>query len=258
MLHASVPPLIIGNWKMYKTIAETRAYVRQFVPLIRPGASQAWLAVPFTALSAAVQEAEGSPVRIGAQNVSEAEEGAFTGEISCRMLKEAGAAFVIVGHSERRQLFGENDLVVNRKALRVLHAGMCPVVCVGETAQQRHRGQAKEIVTAQLCASLAGISADDMKRIKVAYEPVWAIGTDQTATPAQAQEMHRLCRDVLARDWGQAAAESVAILYGGSVKPANAAALLAQPDINGLLVGGSSLDAEIFSQIVNDQHNNAS
>jgi triosephosphate isomerase len=258
MLQSSAQSLIVGNWKMYKTIAETRAYIHQLLPLIDKGLARAWLAVPFTAINAAVQAAKSSPIVVGAQNVGIAEEGAFTGEISCRMLKEAGAAFVIVGHSERRQLYGEDDTIVNQKTLRVLKEGLMPIVCIGETAEQRKQGHAKNVLGAQLSRSLAEVSAEDFTRLKIAYEPIWAIGTNLTATPEQAQEMHHFCRLEIERQWGQVAADGVEILYGGSVKPENAASLLVQPDINGLLVGGSSLTVESFSQIVNDQHINAS
>lgn len=259
MSHSSGRSLIVGNWKMYKTIAETRAYIHQLLPLLDKRSAHAWLAVPFTAISEAVRAAEGSPVLIGAQNVGIADEGAFTGEISCRMLKEAGASFVIVGHSERRQFYGEDDSIVNQKTLRVLKEGITPIVCIGETAEQRKLGHAKDVLRVQLSKSFANIPAEAFAKLKIAYEPIWAIGTNLTATPELAQEMHLFCRQEIERQWGKTAAGAVEILYGGSVKPESAAALLVEPDINGLLVGGSSLTVESFSQIVNnDQHINAS
>lgn len=258
MHQTSGRPLIIGNWKMYKTIAETRSYIHKLLPLIDKHSARLGLAVPFTAISAAAEEAKGSSLLIGAQNVAATAEGAFTGEVSCGMIQEAGATFAIVGHSERRQLYGEDNGIVNQKVHQVLKEKMTVIVCVGETAAQRKRGLAKEVLKEQLSKSLAKADASEFSRIKVAYEPIWAIGTDVAATPEQAQEMHHFCRQCISSEWGKTAAENVEILYGGSVKPENAALLLAQIDIDGLLVGGSSLTVESFSQIVNGQYINAS
>ncbi len=198
-------------------------------------------------LEAVAERLKGSGVRLGAQNVHPAESGAFTGEVSASMLAEVGARYVIVGHSERRQVFGESDAFVAEKASAALAAGLVPIVCVGETLDQRESGDAQATVLGQLAASLDGVEVADASQIVVAYEPVWAIGTGKTATPDQAQAMHAAIRTALADRF--AGGDGVEILYGGSVKPGNAAELFAQPDLDGALVGGASLDAESFAAI---------
>ncbi|GAB4258545.1 MULTISPECIES: triose-phosphate isomerase family protein [Deferrisoma] len=243
-------PLVAGNWKMHKTVSEARALAEGVVAGVRDltGVEVA-VAPPFTALSAVAQVLDGSPVRLGAQNVHWELEGAYTGEVSAPMLAELGVAYVIVGHSERRRDFGETDDLVARKAGRVLGAGMTPIVCVGETLDQRDDGRAFEVVETQIRAGLGPLGPEDLRRVVVAYEPVWAIGTGRSATAEQAQEMHAHIRSVLEGIGGPEAAETVRILYGGSVKPDNAAELLGQPDVDGALVGGASLQAEAFASI---------
>ena len=205
---------------------------------------------PFTALSEVSKALQGSAIRLGSQNVSEQDNGAFTGEISTDMLKELGVTDVILGHSERRQYYGETNALVAAKALKVLAAGLKPVVCIGETLEEREAGKTVDVVTEQTRGSLSGISGEKMAQVVIAYEPVWAIGTGKTATSEQAQETHAAIRAVLKDLYGESVAEQTQILYGGSVKPGNAAELTNCQDIDGALVGGASLDASNFSQII--------
>lgn len=249
--------IFAGNWKMHKTITEALQFINEFMPLIRESQSKIYLAVPFTCLAPVAEEAcESEKLEIGAQNMSHHEEGAWTGEVSGRMIKEAGANFVIVGHSERRQHHAETNALVNLKLKLAFVANLQPVVCVGEALQDRESGREREVVAAQIKESLAGVSQHDAADLILAYEPIWAIGTGKTASSEIAQEMHDFCRQVLEQLWGHAIAQKIPILYGGSVNPENAALLLAQPDIDGLLVGGASLNAYTFSQIINANVNN--
>lgn len=250
MFQAQRPAIIVGNWKMHKTIAEAKSFIEELEPAARHAKAKVWLAVPFTAIQASAEIARKSPIVIGAQNMHEQESGAFTGEISCSMLKEAGAAFVILGHSERRKLFHETDASINKKIKVALHHDMSPIVCVGETLEQHQNGLTHRIIEEQLSLSLQGLNVTDLEKVILAYEPVWAIGTGRNATPEQAQDMHRFCRQFVGHHWTTAVAEKIIILYGGSVKPDNALALLTEPDIDGLLVGGSSLSVNSFSQII--------
>jgi triosephosphate isomerase (TIM) len=242
---------VCGNWKMHKTAAEARALVAELRGLAEAlaGTVQVAVAPPFTALAAAAEALRGSRIELAAQNVHAEPQGAFTGEVSAAMLAEAGVRHVIVGHSERRQLFGETDEGVRRKAGAVLAAGMRPIVCVGETLAEREAGRTLEVVGRQVRGGLSGIAASALAALTVAYEPVWAIGTGRTATTAQAQEVHAAIRTVL-RELAGGVADQVRIQYGGSVKPDNAAELMAQPDVDGALVGGASLKASDFSLIV--------
>ncbi len=244
-------PVIAGNWKMYKTAAEGVALVNQLKPLVADVTTAECVVCPtFTALAAVGAAVEGSNVILGAQNVHWETEGAFTGEIAAAMLTELAVQYAIIGHSERRQYFHETNETVNHRTRTALAGGLRPIVCVGETLEQREGHMTEHIVSDQVMAGLAGLTKNDMLQTVVAYEPVWAIGTGQTATPAQAQDVHRLIRDILERMFDSATAEQVRIQYGGSVKPANAADLLGQPDIDGALVGGASLAAESFAEIV--------
>jgi triosephosphate isomerase (TIM) len=242
---------VCGNWKMHKTAAEARALVAELRGLAEAAAGEVEVAVapPFTALAAAAEALRGSRIQLAAQDVHWEAQGAFTGEVSAPMLAEAGCRHVIVGHSERRQLFGETDESVRRKAGAVLAAGMRPIVCVGETLAEREAGRTLEVVGRQVRGGLSSIPAAALAALTVAYEPVWAIGTGKTASAAQAQEVHAAIRALL-RELGGATADQVRIQYGGSVKPDNAAELMAQPDVDGALVGGASLKAADFSQIV--------
>jgi triosephosphate isomerase len=242
-------PLLAANWKMHKTVAEAQAFVADFLPRVAGLRDvEIVLAPPATALHALARSLAGSGVALAAQNVSPEPAGAFTGEISAAMLAEVGCSWTLVGHSERRSLFGEDDALVARKARALLSAGVRPIVCLGETLEQREAGRTLAVCRAQLEGSLAGLSPEDAARIALAYEPVWAIGTGRTATPEIAQEVHAFIRGWLLGRFG-AAGQGVRIQYGGSVKPDNAAALLAQPDIDGGLVGGASLDPAGFASI---------
>jgi triosephosphate isomerase len=243
-------PVIAGNWKMYKTAGEAAAFVGAFLPLVSGARGvEIVLAPPYLSIGTVAQLVHGSGIGVASQNVHFADEGAFTGEVSARMLAEAGATHCIIGHSERRQYFAETDDAVNRKVRATLAAGLTPIVCVGETLPDREGGRTFDVVERQIAGGLKEIPAADASRVIVAYEPVWAIGTGKTATPAQAQEVHAFLRGRLRELWG-GAADSVRILYGGSVKPDNIAALMENVDIDGALVGGASLSPESFAKIV--------
>jgi triosephosphate isomerase (TIM) len=246
-------PVIAGNWKMHKTIAESVETALALKPLV-VGANHCEIVIApvFTALKTVADRLEGSNVKIAGQDCStEVEQGAHTGEIAADMLHDAGATHVIIGHSERRQYYCETDDFVRRKTQAALVAGLTAIVCVGETLEQRDQGIAERVVNGQLSGGLSGLTVKDMERIIVAYEPVWAIGTGRTATPEQAQEMHAFIRRILRAQHSDTAADNLRILYGGSVKPDNIASLMKQADIDGALVGGASLKAESFAQIVN-------
>jgi triosephosphate isomerase len=243
-------PIVAGNWKMNKTTAgaaELAAAVRR--DLAPSDAVEAVLCPPFTALPTVRAALAGSAIGLGAQNMHWEKEGAFTGEICAAMLLELGCRYVILGHSERRAYFQETDEMVNRKVKAALAAGLTPIVCVGETLEQREKNATRSVVTDQVTRSLAGLGVE-LRQAVIAYEPVWAIGTGRTATPAQAQEVHALIRETLAKLAGKEAAGAIRIQYGGSVKSSNAAELFAQPDIDGALIGGASLEAPAFVQIV--------
>jgi triosephosphate isomerase len=244
-------PVIAGNWKMHKTTAEARALART----VKDGAGNAThcqmvLAPSFASLAAVAEEIHGSRLILAAQNVFWEKQGAYTGEISIPMLEDLGCGMVILGHSERRQYFHETDATVNRRIHAVLTSSLRAIVCIGETLEQREAGSQHEVVTQQLAAALDGLTPQTLWRIILAYEPVWAIGTGRTATPETAQEMHGAIRSWLAGKFGTEAAEKAQILYGGSVKPDNIAALMRQPDIDGALVGGACLDAQSFLRII--------
>ncbi len=244
--------IVVGNWKMNKTVAESLALVREVrsaVSMVRERVEVA-IAPPFTALHAVGKALEDSNVLLAAQNCHAAESGAFTGEVSASMLNEVGCRYVILGHSERRQLFGETDASVNRKVDAVLKAGMLPIVCVGETGDEREAGKTLAVVETQVKGALNGFGAGVGAPFVLAYEPVWAIGTGKTASARQAQEVHAHIRLVLKGLWGAETAGQVRIQYGGSVKADNAVELLSQPDIDGALVGGASLKAGDFAAIV--------
>jgi triosephosphate isomerase len=244
-------PLVAANWKMFKTIAEAVAYLREFTVMVA-GFDDVEIVVapPFTAVRAAAEAVGGSRVGIAGQDLYWEAEGAFTGEVSARMLREAGARYVIIGHSERRTKFGETDQHVNRKLKAAAAEGLTPIVCVGETLEERERDQTLAVLDRQLQAGLEGLSADRAAALAVAYEPVWAIGTGRNATAAQAQEAHAHIRGRLHEWFGTRATDRCRILYGGSVKPANTRELLSQADVDGALVGGASLDPRAFAEIV--------
>jgi triosephosphate isomerase len=240
--------LVAGNWKMHKTLAEARELAREIVQGVdQKTRAEVVLGPPYTALATVAAELEGSPVRLAAQDTFWEAKGAYTGAIAPHMLVDVGCTYVIVGHSERRQHFGDTDEYVNRKVMAALAAGLKPIMCVGETLDQREAGRTFEVVETQVRQGLAGFPPAERERLVVAYEPVWAIGTGKTATPDQAQEVHRLIRDLLNEILGT---EAIRILYGGSVTPDNAATLMAEPDLDGALVGGASLKAPSFLGII--------
>ncbi|MGH7443213.1 MAG: triose-phosphate isomerase [bacterium] len=242
---------IAGNWKMFKTVAEARIFARDLKQrLAGVTAVQVAVAAPFTALQALSEELQGSVVELAAQNCHWEKEGAFTGEISLGMLKEVGTRHVVIAHSERRQYFAETNGTANLKVKAVLAAGMGAILCVGEKLEEREAGRAFDVVKGHLEGGLAGLSAADLGGLVVAYEPVWAIGTGKTASPAQAQEVHAFIRSWFKGRFGAPVAEALRIQYGGSVKPDNVRELMAQPDIDGALVGGASLKPESFESLV--------
>ncbi len=247
-------PVIAANWKMHKSLDEASGFVETFLPLIEDASGvEIVLAPPFTALCRVGKLLQGSSVLLAAQNVHPEEKGAFTGEVSPGMLVDIGCSYGIVGHSERRALFGEEDAFIARKAAALLAAGIRPIVCVGETLEEREADRIEEVVGGQLAGSLAEIPAERCREIVIAYEPVWAIGTGKTATPEMAQEVHAFVRERLAAIFGADAAE-IRIQYGGSVKPDNVVELMAQADIDGALVGGASLDPHSFASVARFQN----
>jgi triosephosphate isomerase (TIM) len=246
-------PVIAGNWKMYKTVADSVATALALKPLVaNANHCEVVIAPVFTALKSVADRLEGSNIKVAGQDVAPvAEEGAQTGEVAAFMLRDVGATYVIVGHSERRQFYGETDPVIAQKVAVALAAGLQVILCVGESLQQRQRDIQVQVVAGQLRGGLGGLTASDLDRIIVAYEPIWAIGTGIAATPEQAQEMHGLIRRAFAEKISETGAAQLRILYGGSVKPDNIRGLMNNADIDGVLVGGASLNAESFAKIVN-------
>jgi len=244
-------PIIAGNWKMYKTVADTVKYVKEFRVMVKDIADvEIVLAPPFTAVHAAAEAARNSNVIIAAQDCYWEREGAFTGQVSAQMVREAGAEYVIIGHSERRTLFGETDTGVNQKTIAAFAAGLTPIVCIGETLDQRDRNETMDVLDRQISKGLEGLTGEQLTLLVIAYEPVWAIGTGRTATPAQAGDAHTHIRGRLRQWFGADAADKCHVIYGGSVKPENAKDLVGQADVDGALVGGASLDIRAFFDIV--------
>ena len=245
-------PIMAGNWKMYKTAVETRESIARLAPLVT-AATQAEVVIcaPFVNLPAAIDAARDTNIEIGGQDVFWLKEGAYTGEVSAPMLAAIGCTWVIIGHSERRQYFGETDETVAKKTIAALEAGLKPIVCVGERLEQREAGSTDAVLATQFGGGLGGLTLDQFASITIAYEPVWAIGTGKTATPEMAAEAHRFLRGQVRGRFGDAAADACRILYGGSVKPDNIKGLMAQEELDGALVGGASLDPASFASIVN-------
>ena len=244
-------PLIAGNWKMHLSLGEAAALARALAASCGNCTDREVMIAPaFTALAAAAEAIKGSAIRVGAQNVAWEREGAFTGEVSPPMLTGIGVEMAIVGHSERRQIFREDDTMINRRLLAALAAGLVPVLCIGETLEEREAERTFAVLEGQLRSGLQGVTTAEASRVVLAYEPVWAIGTGKTASKEQAQEVHGFLRGLLGQLFEKNIAESIRILYGGSVKPDNIDALMAQPDIDGALVGGAALTAESFERIV--------
>jgi len=245
-------PIMAGNWKMYKTPAETTAFFEKFRPLVEKAEHcEIVIAPPYTNIAAAVAATQGSRIQIAGQDLYWVKEGAFTGEVSGPMLRSSGCTYVIVGHSERRQYFEETNETVLQRTVAALEAGLTPIVCVGERLADREAGETEAVLSLQFRGGIALLSAEQFAKIVIAYEPVWAIGTGKTATPEIAADAHRVLRGQVRGHFGQQAADNIRILYGGSVKPDNVRSLMAQPEIDGVLVGGASLDANSFASIVN-------
>mmetsp|Transcript_24268 Transcript_24268/g.41765 ORF Transcript_24268/g.41765 Transcript_24268/m.41765 type:complete len:350 (-) Transcript_24268:392-1441(-) len=242
--------VIAGNWKMNKTITEAVFFVEALKAIAPKNNCGVYIGVPFTCIDAVAKACIGTQIVVGAQNMSDKASGAYTGEVSGDMIKEAGAKFVILGHSERRQYYGETDAIVNAKVKKALADGLQPIVCIGESLEQREGGVTEKVLDTQIRGSLADLTGDQMKNLIIAYEPIWAIGTGKTATPEIAQSTHAFIRKVLTNVWGPQVADSVIVQYGGSVTPDNVKTLMAQPDIDGALVGGASLAAESFAKLV--------
>jgi triosephosphate isomerase len=246
------PLVVTANWKMYKTVEEACSFARALLPVVEENRIQVWLAVPFTAIHPLKQEIQESKLMIGAQNMNDASEGAFTGEIAGKMLKEAGASFVLLGHSERRHLYKEDNAFINRKVKRALEEGLIPVLCVGENSDERDANETEQVIRSQLQECLAEVTETQIKSLIIAYEPVWAIGSGRNAAPQEAQKVHKICREIIKEMFSEEVAQSIVIQYGGSVNSSNASSLLAEADIDGLLIGGASLSLESFIEIVND------
>lgn len=244
-------PIIAGNWKMNMTPADAEALVSALIPLVKDAKCDVVVCPPYVDLCVVSKLVEGTNIHLGAQNVHWAAKGAFTGEVSADMLKAFGVEYAIIGHSERRQYFGETDEGVNARAKAALAAGITPIICVGETLEQRESGVTAAFVSGQAKAALAGMSAEDVKSLVIAYEPIWAIGTGKTATADDANATIAVIRQAVAEAFGQAVADEVRIQYGGSMNPKNASELMDMPEIDGGLIGGASLKAEDFSKVVN-------
>lgn len=243
-------PIIAGNWKMHKTAEDAVHFIKELSPKITDCKVFVYLAVPFTAISKTSKASENTKVIIGAQNMNDAEKGAFTGEIAAIMLKEAGAEFVLLGHSERRGIFLETDDFINKKILRAIKDDLQPVLCVGETKEERENDKTDDVLKRQIEKGLKKISSEDAEKIIIAYEPVWAIGTGKVATPEIAQKAHEFIRECLKKLFGKKISDKMYILYGGSVKPENIQSLIKKKDIDGALVGGASLEVDTFLQII--------
>jgi triosephosphate isomerase len=244
-------PIIAGNWKMNKTATEARDLATNLIPLVAGVKDRdIVLAPPFTALQTVGEAIKGTDLALSAQDLFWEDKGAFTGEISAEMLLDLGCKYVIIGHSERRQYFGETDGTVNKKLRQALNKGLLPIVCIGEILAEREAGKANEVIERQLLGALTGVTAGEMQKVVIAYEPVWAIGTGKTATPEQAEEMHAFIRVMVRTMYGSDVAGALRIQYGGSVTPENVSSLMAMPDIDGALVGGASLKPESFAALV--------
>ena len=247
--------IIIGNWKMHKTCEEALSFVKNFISSFQPKASLlTGLAVPYTLIYPLSQAVAESSLLIGAQNMNDASEGAFTGEIAASMIKDAGAQFVLLGHSERRRLYGEDDAFINRKLKKAIETGIRPILCIGETKEQYERKETHSVIESQLAEGLKEIEPGRLKDFILAYEPIWAIGNGHSASPENVQEVHQFCRKILKQMLSDEIGENIVIQYGGSVNSSNAQSFLEQPDVDGLLIGGASLSLDSFLQIVNNDY----
>jgi len=244
-------PVIAANWKMHKTIAQALQFVKEFLPLVEGVENRDVVLIPpFTALQSLAEALKTTSIKLGAQNLFWEKEGAFTGEIASSMVVDAGCAYVVIGHSERRQYFQETYPLINKKVQAALTAGLIPIMCIGETLSEREKGKTFEVIKNQITEGLKGLQINKSEQLVIAYEPIWAIGTGHTATPEQAEEVHGFIRELIRRACGKGIANGLRIQYGGSVKPENMAELMAMPDIDGALVGGASLKPDSFARIV--------
>ncbi len=244
---------IVGNWKMYKTAEESKSFIKELLPLVKETPFKVYLAVPYTLIKMVSLALDGSHLVVGAQNMNDADEGAFTGEIAGKMLVDAGAQFVILGHSERRSIFNETNDFINKKVKKAITCNLQPILCIGETFDERESEKTHTVLKEQLTDCLKNLSSEEVKNVIIAYEPVWAIGAGFPATPEVAEITIHECRKLIEEIFGKATAAKISIIYGGSVKPENTKQFLDQPNIDGLLVGGASLSAETFSKIINYQ-----
>ena len=247
--------VIAGNWKMYKTATEAKVLISELIPAVKDATCEVVICTPYTTLATAVEMTKGTNIKVGAENVHYEKSGAFTGEISADMLLDLGVEYVVIGHSERRQYFGETDQTVNKRTVAALNAGLKVILCVGESLQQREEGVTEELVRMQTKIALLGVTAEQMANVIIAYEPVWAIGTGKTATSDQAQEVCAQIRKVVGELYGETVAKATTIQYGGSMNAKNAEELVAKPDVDGGLIGGASLKAADFAVIVNAASN---
>ena len=242
--------IIAGNWKMNKTATEAKALISELIPAVKDAGCEVVICVPFTDLVTAVEMTKGTNIHVGSENVHFEKSGAFTGEISADMLTDLGVEYVVIGHSERRQYFAETNETVNKRTKAALAGGLKPIICVGESLDQREQGVTEELVRMQVKIALNGVTADELKNVVIAYEPIWAIGTGKTATAEDAQEVCGAIRETLKEMFGEELADGIRVLYGGSAKPGNIAELVAKPDVDGALVGGASLKAADFASMV--------
>lgn len=243
-------PIVAGNWKMYKTLPEAISFVEKLSQLTDENKATILLAVPFTMIRGVSEKVEGTPVVIGAQNMNDASQGAFTGEISAKMLKEAGAKFVLLGHSERRQYFHETDEFINKKVKRALEEQLMVILCVGETFEQHESGQIEAALETELLGSLQDLKEEDFQNILIAYEPIWAVGSGKPASPKDVSQENEAIRAIITKKWGKNVGDSLKILYGGSVNPQNAKDFLNEPQLNGVLIGTASLNVDDFAKII--------
>ncbi|VWL85656.1 triose-phosphate isomerase [Oceanivirga miroungae] len=242
--------IIAGNWKMNKTVSETKEFLNELLPMIKDVNANVIIATPFTSLTVASELTKNSIVKIAAQNMGNRLKGAYTGEISPLMLKDIDVNYVIIGHSERREYYGDTDFHVNEKVKLALETKLIPILCIGEKLEEREANETKNVVKTQIVEGLKDVSKEDAKNVVIAYEPVWAIGTGKTATPEMAQDVHKYIRDLLADMYGQEVSDEISILYGGSMKPENVVELLNESDIDGGLIGGASLEAKSFAKLI--------
>lgn len=248
----SSAPLIAANWKMYKTLPEALDFMEKVADQVEKSNTDIWLAVPFTLIRDVAEKAKGTRLKVGAQNMNDASQGAFTGEVSAEMLKDAGASFVVLGHSERRNYFHESNTFINRKVKRALAEGLDVILCIGESYQDHNEGMIEAKLSEQILESLDGVSPEQFEKIVIAYEPVWAIGTGKAASSEEVSDESTLIREIIAENWGKNVSESLKVLYGGSVDSDNAKDYLAKKNINGLLIGSASLNVESFVRIISE------